>query len=188
MVRLRDKPCFTAAEARKAGVHPSLLSYYVKKGLLQRLGRGVYMEPNATTPVSFQWEELIRIAMSVPNGVVCLISALSYYELTDELPRKHWIAIPHGTTAPKRKEVRFIRMRNMSLGNAQEKIGPFSFQIFDRERTIIDAFRYLSREIAIKSLKAYFDAKGHKPDIRKIKEYAKKLRVPITPYLLTVTT
>ena len=39
---------------------------------------------------------------NIPNGVACLISALDIYDMTNEIPRAHWIAIPHATTAPKR--------------------------------------------------------------------------------------
>ena len=46
-------------------------------------------------------------------------------------------------------------MRNMSLGLTTVKMGKYKVKIFDRERTIVDAFRYLSDEIAIKALQAY---------------------------------
>jgi hypothetical protein len=61
--------------------------------------------------------------------------------------------------------------------------------IFDRERTIVDAFRLLSREVAIKALKMALTQPGHRRlDLVKLQAYAKKLRVNIDPYLMTVTT
>ncbi|MCX7125421.1 MAG: type IV toxin-antitoxin system AbiEi family antitoxin domain-containing protein [Gammaproteobacteria bacterium] len=185
---LTSKPLFSAADARLAGIPPSRLSYYVKKKIIERVGRGVYRGVDATVDVDFQWEDLVLIAKSVSNGVVCLISALALYELTDEIPRTHWIAIPHATTAPKRSLTRFVRMRDISTGKTNMKLGGETIAIFNRERTIIDAFRYLTLEIGIKALRSAITQKKQKLDIRKLQQYAKKFRVNINPYIITVTT
>ena len=76
LASLLEKPLFSAQEAREGGVHPSLLGYYVKKGFLKRVGRGFYKSAFATADVDFQWEDLVTTAQSVPNGAVCLLSAL----------------------------------------------------------------------------------------------------------------
>jgi hypothetical protein len=61
--------------------------------------------------------------------------------------------------------------------------------IFDRERTVVDAFRYLGRETAIKALKAAAQKRGReKIDFEKLRKYARELRVDIEPYILAVTT
>jgi len=181
---------FTAAEARKLGVSSSLLSYYVQIGLIDRIQRGIYQNPEVQLEVDFKWAELIRVANSIPNGIVCLISALSIYDLTDEIPRQYWIAIPHATTTPKgRKKCKFVRMRETKLGKTKLSMGNASITIFNRERTIIDAFRYLGRETAIKALKE--SLKGDKDSrigLKKLQLYSKKLRINIDPYILAVTT
>jgi len=100
-----DKPVFFAKDARKLGVHSSVLSYYVKQGIIESVGHGVYRGKDSKVNASFEWEDLIIISKSVPNGVVCLISALAIYDLTEEIPRKHWIAIPNSTTCPKREMI-----------------------------------------------------------------------------------
>jgi hypothetical protein len=75
-------------------------------------------------------------------------------------------------------------MRNISLGQTMIKIGNQNLKIFDRERTIIDSFRYLDEEIALKALQSYLKSnKDTKPDIDKLLKYAKKLRVNLTPYI-----
>ena len=187
--KLLAKPLFRASDARKVGIHPSRLSYYVKIKLIERIGRGVYRGIHSEVNADFQWEDLILIAKSVPSGVVCLISALAVYELTDEIPRIHWIAIPHETTAPKRENTRFIRMRDMRTGITQYKLGKETIKIFDQERTIIDAFRYLSKEIAIKALKEVVRARKEKKfDLKKFQKYAKRFRLNLDPYILMVTT
>jgi predicted transcriptional regulator of viral defense system len=132
---------------------------------------------------------LIVIAKSIPQGVVCLISALALYELTDEIPRKHWIAVPHSTTAPKRENTRIVRMRDMDTGRIIHAIGQEKVKIFDRERTIVDAFRYLSKEIAIKALKAAVSGRSQKKlDIKKLQQYAKQFNLNLDLYILAVTT
>lgn len=186
---LMHKTSFTTKEARKHGVHSSVLAYYAKIGLLTRLSHGVYQNPNFESKVDFQWEDLVVTAQTIPNGVVCLISALSIYDLTDEVLREHWIAVPNESKAPKRPKTRIIRMRNTDLGKTTIKMGDQRMVIFDRERTIVDSFRYLTKEIAIKALKEGLKKKGgQKFNLKKLRNYAKALRFDITPYLLTVTT
>ena len=184
---LFERPVFCAAEAREAGIHPSRLSYYAKTNRIERIGHGVYRGVESFINADFQWEDLIIVAKSIPQGVVCLISALILYELSDEMPREHWIAVPHSTTSPRREHTRIVRMRDMNTGKTTFIIGHETINIFDRERTIVDAFRYLSKEIAIKALKAAIGS-GKKLDIKKIQQYAKQFRINLDPYILTVTT
>ncbi|OGT64074.1 MAG: hypothetical protein A3J38_00505 [Gammaproteobacteria bacterium RIFCSPHIGHO2_12_FULL_45_9] len=81
-----------------------------------------------------------------------------------------------------------VRMRNLTLGKTTIKIGNVTLPIFDRERTIVDAFRYLGRETALKALKIALAKRGaEKVDIEKIRKYAKILRVKIEPYLIAMT-
>lgn len=138
--------------------------------------------------VPFEWEDLAAAVQSIPKGIVCLISALSLYELTDENPRQFWIAIPHETLAPRRPHVKIVRMRNTKIGSSTYMLGEAKIRIFDRERTIIDAFRYLSKEIAIKALKRYLSGGGAKPDLQKLMAYSKTLRTPVREYVEAITT
>lgn len=186
---LFEKPVFSAAEARKAGIHPSRLSYYVKTNRIERIGHGVYRGVDSSLNVDFQWEDLIVIAKSIPHGIVCLTSALALYGLTDEMPREYLIAVPHSTTAPKRENTRIVRMRDMSTGKTTFSVGQETVKIFDIERTIVDAFRYLSKEIAIKALKAGVSGRSSKKlVIKKLQQYAKQFDLNLDPFILTVTT
>ena len=186
---LFKKPLFYAYEAEKKGVHPSLLSYYAKKGLIEKLDHGIYRGKESMLNVDFQWEDLILTAKSIPKGVICLTSALSIYDLTEEIPRFHWIAVSNASRAPKRKGVKIVRMRNFKLGQTKMKFGKEIISIFNRERTIVDAFRFLGRETAIKALKESLKLKGkNKVNLRKMQLYSDKLRYNIDPYILTATT
>ena len=179
---------FTSKEAKQCGVSTETLAYYVKAGELERLGRGLYRGIHAPTLQSFQWEDLITAVRGVENGVICLTSALALYELTDEIPRQHWIAISHGTSHHASPMVKIIRMRNHSLGKTTIDIDSTVVSIFDRERTILDAFRYLSKETALKALKTGLEQPREKRiDVNKLRSYAKKMKVIIDPYLLALT-
>ncbi len=186
--QLTNKPIFTSKEARSLGIHPALLSYYVKKGVLKRLKRGVYQSSSGSS-LPFQWADLIEAVYGVKGGVVCLLSALAIYELTDEIPRQHWIGVRHGTDAGGGGDIKIVRFRNFELGKTSIELEGVAVPIFDRERTIVDAFRLLSREVALKALKTALISPGiQKLDLIKLQNYAKKLRVNIDPYLISVTT
>lgn len=187
--KLAEKAIFTAEEARKAGVSSRMLSHFCKKGLIERISRGVYKGAAVEVDIDFRWEDLALVAMSIPNGVVCLISALCYYSLTDQIMREFWIAVPHASRSPKRPKTRIVRMRNIELGQTEITIGANHLKIFDRERTIVDAFRYLSHEIALKALQEYLKQREpSKPNLDKLLKYAKALRVNLYPYIMALTT
>lgn len=186
--QLLEKPVFSADEARKLGIHPSCLSYYVKLNLIARIGRGVYRSMQSELDVDVQWEDLVMTVKSVPNSVICLLSALALYNFTDQLPREHWLAVPHATTVPKRANTRFVRMRNVETGLDQLTLDGETVPIFNRERTVVDAFRYLSREIAIKALKEGVKLPKEQFNLRQLERYARDFHLDLTPYIVTVTT
>jgi predicted transcriptional regulator of viral defense system len=189
LYKLLRKNYFTAKEARECGVQPALLNYYIKIGKLKRLYRGMYQEVGFNYPPEiFQWEDLIEAVQSVPNGVVCLISALDIHDITEEIPRRHWIAIPHDRTIKRRGLVQIVKFRNPELGKIEINLHGIRIPIYDRERTIIDSFRLLSRETAIKALKFALEASDRPINLIKLQDYAKELRFNIAPYLETATT
>lgn len=186
---LLKKAIFTARDAKILGIPSRMLSYFCQKGLIERMSRGVYRAVDISTEIDFNLEDLIMTASSVPRGVICLISALYYYHLTDQIMREYWIAIPNADKKPKRPHIRVVRMRNITLGRVSVKVGKYEVIIFDRERTVVDAFRYLSHEVAIKALQTYLKpSKEYKPDPVKLVKYAKILRINITPYIMALTT
>lgn len=189
LLPLLKKPLFKSSEARECGIPSRMLAYFCQKDLIERVSRGLYRVLDASSGIDLNFEELVLTAVSIPHGVVCLISALCYYNLTDQIMREYWIAIPNSDKSPKRPHIRAVRMRNMTLGITTIKIGKYHIQIFDRERTVVDAFRYLNEEIAIKALQSYLKpSTDHKPNLTKLSRYAKDLRINITPYIMALTT
>ena len=164
------------------------LNYYEKKGILKRIGRELYINVKKPPYVEFKWEDLVYAVLSVPNGVITGISALDIYDLTDEIPRVHWIAVPHGTSLGSRPLVSFIHTRNHDIGLTSIKLGDVSVPIYEPERVLIDAFKLTDRETAIKSLKVAFSSWGKHPNINKLVDYSRKLRTNIIPYLEVITT
>jgi len=180
---------FTSKEAQGRGVSSATLAYYIKHGEIVRIGHGIYRGTDAPRITDFRWEDLFEAVQKVKDGIVCLTSALALYGFTEEIPRQHWIAIRNETVHHGSPSTKVIRMRNFKLGKTNFKIGKVSFHIFDRERTIVDSFRYLGRETALKALKAALTKRGsEKIDLEKIRKYAKILHVKIEPYILAVTT
>lgn len=184
---LLKRPLFTTKEAKTFGISPATLNHYVKTGHLKRVSRGVYQGIDSPSHTG-RWGDLIEAVYAI-GGTICLTSALAIYDLTEEIPRHHWIGIRHGTSVKSKDMVKVVRFRNMDLGKTEIELDGIRVPIFDRERTLIDAFRLLSLEIAIKALRAALAMKGkNRLDLKRLEAYAKRLRIDITPYLLSVTT
>lgn len=187
--QLIKTPVFMANDARKLGIPSRMLSYYCELGHFERISRGIYRGTESESGLDLSFEDLILTAYSIPRGVICLISALCFYGMTDQIMREYWIAVPNSDKSPIRPFARIIRMRNMTLGLSQVRLGEFDVKIFDRERTVVDAFRYLSHEIAIKALQAYLRPTSlYKTDLVKLSKYAKAMKINVTPYLMALTT
>lgn len=181
-------PSFTSKQARRLGVSSATLAYYVKQNELIRLGHGIYRGAGALSVQEFRWEDLVDAIQRVKGGVICLTSALALYDLTEEMPSQHWIAIKNDTVHRAIPTTKIVRMRNLKLGKTTIQLDHMKLPIFDRERTIVDAFRYLGHETALKALKIALAKKGNEQiDLKKIQKYAKILRVKIEPYLIAMT-
>lgn len=181
-------PYFTAAEAERMGIPRQTLSYFTSRGVLERISHGYYRLSSVTFEVDVLFEDLVIIASTIPNSVICLISALRYHDLTEEIQRSYWIAVVNSQRAPIRPHTRVVRMRDIKLGRQTKKIAGIKVRIFDAERCVVDAFRYLSQEIAIKALKMYLMERPEKPNIPKLVRYAEMLRVNLDPYIASIIT
>ena len=82
---LLNQPSFTSKEAQGCGVNAATLAHYVKSGELIRIGHGTYRKAAHDVVDDFRWEDLVE-AVQKTKGTVCLISALSLYEMTEEIP------------------------------------------------------------------------------------------------------
>ena len=149
-----------------------MLSYYVANGDMERIARGVYCSSlYESAEKNLKWEDLAVAVNNVRGGVICLVSALVYYDLTDEIMKEFWIAVDNNHSKAKFPLCRIIRMRNMNIGVNTIKMAGLKVKIFNKERTIVDSFRLLDFETAMKALKKYLQGRKEKPDINKLKLY-----------------
>ncbi len=94
---LRKKGMIRTREAEELGIERSSLSRLVNAGSLLRIERGLYTLPEA---IHGQHHSLAIVSKRVPQGIICLISALAFHEMTTEIPRETWLALPPHSHPP----------------------------------------------------------------------------------------
>lgn len=138
MLRLRD---FMAV-----GVAPETLARLTREGVVVRPARGLYQLPDA--PIHAM-HSLAKAAVLVPNGVICLISALQFHELTLQMPSTVWMAIDRTAWLPKitTPRIRFVRFSGTLLTDdvAHHRIEGVSVPVTNPARSVVDCFRYRSK-------------------------------------------
>ena len=72
------------------GIPRVYLSRLCERGLLQRIGRGLYVSADATVT---EHHTLAEACKRVPQGVLCLLSALQFHGLTTQAPFEVWMAL-----------------------------------------------------------------------------------------------
>src|SRR5689334_14103214 len=95
---VRDAGMVRARDLAAQGISPTHLQRLYEQGLLLRSGRGVYLPIEADLDAN---ASLIEVALRVPTGVVCLLSALQFHGLTTQLPHQVWIALPLRANTPR---------------------------------------------------------------------------------------
>jgi predicted transcriptional regulator of viral defense system len=149
ILRLKD---FTAKD-----VGPETLARLVREGVIVRLARGLYQRADASADGG---HSLAEAAAMVPKGVVCLISALQFHELTLQMPSEVWMAIDRTAWRPRIEypPVRFVRFSATALtdGVKRHRIEGVEVAITDPARTIVDCFRYRNKvglDVALEGLR-----------------------------------
>lgn len=183
MVRLR--------ELKAVGIPETVVARLTKAGRVVRLARGLYQLPSANLQTGHTLAEVAKI---VPKGVICLISALVYHELTLQMPPFIWVAIDVHTRQPKHRypPMRFVRFSKKALteGIEQHVIEGVSVKITSPAKTIVDCFRFRNKigsDIAISAMREALRKRRCKPD--EIIRHARSLRIAsvVKPYLEAMT-
>ena len=176
-----------AAEAIRLGVPEHIVYEMAEKGELVREARGVYRLAKTEMPSN---PDLVQVSLLVPKAVVCLISALYFYELTTQIPHSVYIALPQNTPRPRLKypplEVFWVTNSLHSVGVDVHVLDGVKVKIYNREKTVADSFKFRNRvgeDVALEALKDYI--RQPKMDVHKLLGYAKINRVEklMTPYL-----
>ena len=182
-----DRGVLRARDLQALGIPGTVLGRLVADGRLLRVGRGLYRSPHG---VVSPHHSLVEVAARVPRGVVNLVSALAFHELTDELPAAVWLAIPRGSQAPRVEnaalELTWTAPRFLTLGVTRHTLEGLEVAVTDPARTVTDCFKYRSRvglDVAIAALRDYLSVhRGGRDTLWRMAEHCRVSTV-IRPYL-----
>lgn len=179
------------AEAMRLGIHPVILYKLRDQGVLECVSRGVFRLTDAS---DFSHPDLVLIAKKVPKAVICLISALSYYNITTQIPHFVYIALPRGTKLthieyPPTRTFYYSK-KSYSSGVITIKSNGIPIRIYCLEKTLADCVKFRSKigiGIVIEALKDAWENRAI--NIDKLLKYAKICRVEkiLEPIIQTIT-
>ena len=195
-----------ASDIRRQGIHDAVLTRLVKRGEIQRAARGVYV--SAGIEPSDRLEFAVA-KVRVPHGVVCLLSALAFHELTTQLPREVWMAVDWTPVLRKGEwpPIRFTRYSGVAFreGRMMHAISPtqealaeilgmrpgspsegISVSVYSPAKTVADCFKFRNKiglDVAMEALRDALQKRKATRD--EIWHYAEICRVQnvIRPYL-----
>lgn len=173
-----NKKFITTTELKDMGFSYYKIGKLEKNGLLRRVNRSTYEN------LSYKGDEndFFSAEAFVPNGVICLMSAARYYELTNFLPDTVDVAIERKkkvATLPDWPEIKIFYFDpvRMDLGVTEVREGDNVFHIFDIEKTVVDIIYYRNKigiEETSEVLKNYLKRRDEQID--RLYAYAKRLR------------
>ena len=167
------------SEFVSAGLSNFDVAHLCSDGYIKRLRHGYYQLAH-NEDIS---EEQV-LASLLPEGIVCVESALFHYGYSDFTPRQWSIAVPRTFSRTRLKfdtlpmTIYYIQNAQFEIGKAESCFNGVQLAVYDRERTICDCFKYrakLDNEQFNKALKAY--AADNKKNLSNLSNYAKELRV-----------
>jgi predicted transcriptional regulator of viral defense system len=169
------------------GIPRVALTRAVRRGQLERVGRGLYGLP--ARPVS-AYGTLAEVAQRVPRGVICLLSALRFHELTTQAPFEVWLAIDNKAATPRLDypPLRLVRFSGAALTEGVEEhlVDGVTVRVTGVAKTVADCFKYRNKIGLDVALEALRDAwKGKRMTSDQIWHYARIDRVAnvMRPYL-----
>jgi predicted transcriptional regulator of viral defense system len=179
------------AELRGAGVTAATVSRMERDGEVLRLARGLYQLPDAPLDTS---HSLAEAAKRLPKGIVCLVSALTYHGLTDQLPKKVWLAIGKKDWAPKPNgaPIRIVRFTEGLLAESVEThvIEGVPVKVFAVAKTVADCFRHRTKvglSVAIEGLQEALRQRKATPGELAAQAERGGVSTVIRPYLEALT-
>ena len=168
-----------AADFTAAGMKHYEVAALCKEGFLERIQRGVYRFPG-----NDQITEAQLLRELLPQGIVCVESALFHYGYSDFAPRAWSVAIPRTASRAIRKVEEFpvkayyIQKEYFSIGRCIASFNGVELAVYDRERTVCDCFKYrtkLDSETFNKALNAY--VADDRKNLANLSRYAKAMKL-----------
>ena len=161
------------------GINKYEVAAFCKEGVIERIRRGFYQLPQSENIIE---EQLIRELL--PQGIICVESALFHYGYSDFSPREWSIAVPRTAYRAVKNidefpvKAYYIRRELLDIGKALSDFNGVILPVYDRERTICDCFKYrtkLDNEIFNKAVNAY--TADEKKNLANLSIYAKEMQL-----------
>jgi predicted transcriptional regulator of viral defense system len=174
-------------EAIRNGVHPRILYALRDRGTLERISRGVY-RLSELSPLSNP--DLVTVAARIPHSVICLVSALSFHNLTTQIPHEVSIAMERDSRIPRIHHppiaVHKFDSESFQAGIEEHRIDGVKVRIYTPEKTMADCFKFRNKigmEVVLEALKLYKARK--RMNLGDLLKYARICRVEqvMKPYL-----
>jgi predicted transcriptional regulator of viral defense system len=175
------------AQALRAGIHPSTLYAMRDVGTLEVVSRGVFRLAGSE-PLGNP--DLVTVATRVPNGVICLISALAFHQITTQIPHEVHVALQRGAKLPRLEypPIKFYWFRDQAFtaGVDTQKIDGVDIRIYSPEKTLADCFKFRNKiglDTAVEAVRFYRERRTVNVDA--LMRYAAICRVEkvMRPYL-----
>lgn len=174
-------------QALRAGIHPGTLYAMRDTKALEVVSRGVYRLADSS-PLGNP--DLVTVATRIPGGIICLISALAFHELTTQIPHEVHVALPRGAEKPRldHPPIKTYRFTGEAFteGVDTHELDGVSVRIYSPEKTLADCFKFRNKvglDTAVEAVRFYRERRHIKVD--DLMRYAEICRVNkiIRPYL-----
>ena len=175
------------SEALGLGINRKTLYAMRDAGVVEAVTRGLY---RLASLAPLAHPDLVTVATRVPQGVLCLISALSFHELTTQVPHTIDVALARGTTKPRLDypPTRFLWFSGPAFHEGVEthELDGAPIRIYDPEKTLADCFRYrnqIGMDVVLEALRLWRERRRKKLDA--LLKYARMRHVEraMRPYL-----
>lgn len=176
-----------ARDLSRMGIPQRYLGLLREEGALIRIGRGIY---ETTADHDTAYITLAEVAKAIPQGVVCLLSALRFHEIGTQLPHQVWLALNRRAAKPRVSvsKIRFVRFSGPALeeGIEEHVIAGVTVRIYSPAKTVADCFKYRHKigiDVALEALREAIHSRKVTAD--SLWKYAKICRVAnvIRPYM-----
>lgn len=188
---VRKKGMLRPRDLDQYGIPRIYLSRLCERGLLQRIDRGLYVLPDVEAT---EHHTLAEACKRIPNGVLCLLSALRFHRFTTQAPFEVWMALKGTAWQPRidSPKIRFVRFSGSAFeaGMEQHIIEGVSVKVYNPAKTVADCFKYRNKiglDVALEALReCRRERKCTNDDLWK---YAKVCRVAkvMRPYMEAMT-
>lgn len=139
------------------GLPRAYVGNLAREGLVERVGRGLYRSLSVALT---EQHTLAEVGRRVPQGVVCLLSALRYHDLTTQSPTEVWLALDSKARTPKTDllPLRIVRFSGAALtaGIEEHLVEGVPVRVYDPAKTVADCFKYRNKiglEVALEALR-----------------------------------